>query len=224
MVIIPDGEGDYSAAFGEAGARNLKAYVRNGGVVIGLGSGTAWMADPAVDLTALRRETATISEVDSKARVSTPKPKEGESTIDGVNIASPADYASAISDLDRDPTALDGAIVQAQTLPDHWLTAGIAPTLHFMLIGSDIYRPLTRDQGDNVVHYVGPNDVAVSGIVWQQNREQLAFKPVTAVQRMGRGYVVAFTSDPTYRGQSDGMDALLMNAIYNSTARARPMR
>ena len=224
VVIIPDGEGDYSAAFGEAGARNLKAYVRNGGVVIGLGSGTAWMADPAVDLTALRRETATISEVDSKARVSAPKPKEGESTIDGVNIASPADYASAISDLDRDPTALDGAIVQAQTLPDHWLTAGIAPTLHFMLIGSDIYRPLTRDQGDNVVHYVGPNDVAVSGIVWQQNREQLAFKPVTAVQRMGRGYVVAFTSDPTYRGQSDGMDALLMNAIYNSTARARPMR
>jgi hypothetical protein len=93
-----------------------------------------------------------------------------------------------------------------------------------MLIGSDIYRPLTRDQGDNVVTFAGPRDVAVSGIVWQQNREQLAFKPVTAVQSVGRGYVVAFTIDPTYRGQSDGMDALLMNAIYNAAARARPNR
>ncbi len=224
VVIIPDSEGDYGSTLGDAGARNLKTFARNGGVVIGLGGGTAWMADPSVDLIGLRRETATISEADAKARIPLAKPKEGESTVQGVNLPDPASYADVINEASRDPTPLDGAIVQAQTQTDHWLTAGLAPSLHLMLIGSDIYRPLTRDQGDNVVRFSGPRDVAASGIVWQQNREQLAFKPVTAVQSVGRGYVVAFTVDPTYRAQSDGLDALLMNAIYKTAARARPIR
>jgi hypothetical protein len=224
VVIIPDNEGDYSATLGESGARNLKTFARNGGVVIGLGGGTAWMAEPSVDLTSLRRETATVSEADAKASLPAAKPKEGESTIEGINLPNAASYANAINEPSREPTPLDGAIVQAQTQADHWLTAGLAPNLHLMLIGSDIYRPLTRDQGDNVVRFLGPLDVATSGIVWQQNREQLAFKPVTAVQSVGRGYVVAFTVDPTYRAQSDGLDALLMNAIYKATARARPIR
>ena len=224
VIILPDSEGDYGATLGEAGARNLKNFARNGGVVIGLGGGTSWMADPAVDLIGLRRETATVSEAEAKARLPGAKPKEGETTIDGVNIADATSYASAINEPSRDPTPLDGAIVRAQTQGDHWLTAGLAPNLHLMLIGSDIYRPLTRDQGENVVRFLGPRDVAASGIVWQQNREQLAFKPVTAVQSIGRGYVVAFTTDPTYRGQSDGLDALLLNAIYKTAARARPVR
>jgi Zinc carboxypeptidase len=224
VIIIPDNEGDYSSTLGDAGARNLKTFARNGGVVIGLGGGTAWMAEPNVDLTSLRRENATVSEADAKARIAVPKPKDGESTIAGANLATATDFTNAIAEPSRDPTPLDGAIVRAQTNGAHWLSAGIAPILHLMLIGSDIYRPLTRDQGDNVVTFAGPRDVAASGIVWQQNREQLAYKPVTAVQRVGRGYVVAFTVDPTYRGQADGMDALLMNAIYNSAARARPVR
>lgn len=224
VVIIPDSEGDYGAAFGEAGARNLKTFARNGGVLIGFGGGTAWMADPANDLISLRRETATVSEADAKARLPAAKPKEGESTVDGVNLTDNASYGNAISEPSRDPTPLDGAIVQAVTQQDHWLTAGLAPNLHLMLIGSDIYRPLTRDQGDNVVRFAGPREVAASGIVWQQNREQLAFKPVTAVQAVGRGFVIGFTADPTYRAQSDGMDALLLNAIFKAAARARPTR
>jgi putative intracellular protease/amidase len=224
VIIIPDAEGDYGSTLGEAGARNLKTFARNGGVVIGLGGGTAWMAAPDVDLTSLRRENATVSEAEAKARLPAAKPKEGESTVDGVNLPDAEGFANAINERARDPIALDGAIVRAQTTGSHWLTAGVAPNLHLMLIGSDIYRPLTRDQGDNVVTFAGPRDVAASGIVWQQNREQLAFKPVTAVERVGRGYVVAFTIDPTYRGQADGLDALLMNAIYQTTARARPNR
>jgi hypothetical protein len=169
---------------GEAGARNLKAFARNGGVVIGLGGGTSWMAGPAVDLVSLRRENATVTEAAAKARLPIPKPKEGESTIDGVNLADAAAYANAINEPSREPTPLDGALVQAQTVPDHWLTAGLAPSLYFMLIGSDIYRPLTRDQGDNVVRFSGPRDVAVSGVVWPENREQLAYKPVTVVPNL----------------------------------------
>jgi hypothetical protein len=192
--------------------------------VIGLGGGTAWMADPAVDLISLRRENATVSEAEAKARIPVPKPKEGESTIDGTNLADPTALNNAIAEASRDPIPLDGAIVRAQTNGSHWLSAGIAPNLHLMLIGSDIYRPLTRDQGENVVRFAGPREVATSGIVWPENRNQLAFKPVTAVQRVGRGYVVAFTVDPTYRAQSDGLDALLMNAIYKTAARARPVR
>jgi hypothetical protein len=119
---------------------------------------------------------------------------------------------------------LDGAILRGETAKDHWLTAGIAPTLHMMVAGSDIYRPLTADVGDNVVRFAGPDQVKASGIVWDDIRKQLAFKPALAVQSRGRGYVVAFTIDPTYRGMADGLDSLVINAIYFSAARARPVR
>jgi len=224
VVILPDGEASYGAALGEAGARNLRSFVQNGGVLISLGTATAWMADPDVDLIGLRREQATVSEAEAKARLPEPKVKPGAAGVDGVNFPDETAYKQAIVEATRDPTELDGAIVRGETVKDHWLTAGIAPTLHMMVAGSDIYRPLTGDVGDNVVRFAGPDQVKASGIVWDDIAKQLAFKPALAVQSKGRGYVVAFTIDPTYRGMADGLDSLVMNAIYFSAARARPAR
>lgn len=224
VVILPDGEGSYGAALGEAGARNLRTFVQNGGVLISLGTATGWLADPDVDLIGLRREQATVTEAEAKGRLPEAKTKAGASGVDGVNFPDEATYKQAIVETSRDPTELDGAILRGETAKDHWLTAGIAPTLHMMVAGSDIYRPLTADVGDNVVRFAGPDQVKASGIVWDDIRKQLAFKPALAVQSRGRGYVVAFTIDPTYRGMADGLDSLVMNAIYFSAARARPVR
>jgi hypothetical protein len=224
VVILPDGEAGYGAALGEAGARNLRSFVQNGGVLISLGTATAWMADPDIDLIGLRREQATLSEAEARGRLPEPKVKPGAAGVDGVNFPNEAAYKQAIVEATREPTELDGAIVRGETTKDHWLTAGIAPTLHMMVAGSDIYRPLTADVGDNVVRFAGPEQVKASGIVWEDIAKQLAFKPALAVQSKGRGYVVAFTIDPTYRGMADGLDSLVMNAIYFSAARARPVR
>lgn len=222
VVIVPDSEGDYASVFGESGARNLRTFARNGGVVIAIGNATRWMAEPNVDLIAARRENAIVDEASRKASPATPR--SGESTIDGSAITNSDALAAATAAQGGPPKELDGAIVALQTDPDSWLTAGLAPRLHALIQGSDIYRPLTRDEGVNAVSFAGPDELVASGIVWDDNRKQLAFKPYTMVQQTGRGFIVAFTGDPTYRGFSDGLDGLFLNAILQTTARARPSR
>ena len=63
-----------------------------------------------------------------------------------------------------------------------------------------------------------------SGYLWEENAKQLAFKPFAAVQPNGRGFVVAFTQDPTVRAYLDGLNVIFMNAILRGAAHARPPR
>jgi hypothetical protein len=43
-------------------------------------------------------------------------------------------------------------------------------------------------------------------------------------QSQGAGQVIAFTQDPTVRAYMDGLNVMLMNAIFRGAAHARPMR
>ena len=90
--------------------------------------------------------------------------------------------------------------------------------------GSDIYTPLRRDDGVNVVRFEGAEDVLASGYLWEENRRQLAYKPFAVVQARGDGMVIGFTQDPTVRAYLDGLNVLLMNAIFRGAAHARPVR
>jgi hypothetical protein len=224
VLILPDAEDNYAASLGDAGVRALRAFVQNGGVLISLAGATSFLANPEIDLVGLRLEQATVTEAEARGRLPEAKPKAGEAAIAGTAIADEAAYRQAISEPVRAPTQLDGAILRAATDPDHWLTAGLAPRLHMMVTGTQVFRPVTADVGANVVRFEGAETLRASGIVWDDLRQQLAFKPVVTVQPNGRGYVVAFTIDPTYRGMADGLDALLMNAIYFGAARASPTR
>ena len=58
----------------------------------------------------------------------------------------------------------------------------------------------------------------------EENRKQLAYKPLVVVQRTGRGVVVGFTADPNFRAYVDGMNMLFMNALFRSQARVRASR
>ena len=44
----------------------------------------------------------------------------------------------------------------------------------------------------------------MSDNIWEENRKQLAYKPFAVVQPSGRGFVIAFTQDPTIRAYLDG--------------------
>ena len=192
--------------------------------MVAFGGATRWMADPSVDLISLRRETAAISEDERKAAPPSARPREGADTVDGTTLADPAALSAAVTPTSREPKELDGAIARLDVEPDTWVTAGIAPRLHALIQGSDIYRPLTREQGINAVRFASADQVTASGVIWDANRLQLAFKPFMTVENRGRGFIVAFTGDPTYRGMADGLDQLLLNAVLQTSARARPTR
>jgi len=87
--------------------------------------------------------------------------------------------------------------------------------------GRAIYAPVKADKGINAAYYDAAEKLVVSGHLWAENKKQMAFKPVVVSGTSGRGIVVGFTTDPTFRAISDGMNLLLLNAVFRGPAHAR---
>ncbi len=218
VLLLPlTAGGGYQSVLGEAGVENLQRWVSDGGVLIALGNATRFLADPEVDLLAVRREREVV-EVEAGGE------EEESSTVAGSYLTEEEQYRQRIAALEDDPYAVAGVMARTDVHPEHWLGAGIAPVLNVLVRGSDIYTPIRIDNGVNVARFQGPEDLLASGYLWEENRRQLAYKPFVLSQPRGAGQVIAFTQDPTVRAYLDGLNVILMNAIFRGSAHARPVR
>ncbi len=226
VLILPEhGWGsNYKDALGESGAANLKDWVTKGGVLIGLGTANRFLADPGVDLLSIRRENAVVEVQAEEKDASTQEEEEEEDTVEGSYLTSKADYIAAITPEKDRPDSVAGVLVRSDVDPDHWLGAGVAPSLNVLVRGSDIYTPVKMDKGVNVAVFRDADNLLASGYMWEQNRKQLAYKPFVVSQRLGKGYVIGFTQDPNVRAYLDGLNLIFMNAILRGSAHARPVR
>ena len=209
----------YEQALGESGMENLKHWVEQGGVVIGLGNATRFLADPDVDLLAVRRERAVV-EPDAGDE----EEDEEEATVAGQYLTGTDDWQEQIMALEDDPDSVAGVLVRADVHPEHWLSAGVAPVLNVLVRGGDVYTPIRVNDGVNVARFQGPDELLASGYIWDENRRQMAYKPFVIQQSRGAGEVIAFTQDPTVRAYLDGLNVILMNAVFRGAAHARPVR
>lgn len=221
VLILPAGSA-YASALGESGVENLRRWVEAGGVLIGVDDAMRFLADPAVDLLAVRRENAVVEE-DLPEDDSDEDDEDLKASVEGSYLTEDS-YAAAIVAEDGSPDAVEGVLVRAEVDPDHWLGAGVAESLNVLALGSDIYTPIRRGDGVNVARFAAADDLLQSGYLWEENRKQLAFKPFAIVQEHGRGMVVGFTQDPNVRAYMDGLNVIFMNAIFRGAAHARPVR
>lgn len=216
VVILPSG-GDYGSALGRNGVTNLRDWTRRGGVLIGVGRGTRFLADPASGLLSARLETA--------AETTPPARETAEAArVPGRIIGDDAAYAQLIGQGAKPPYNVSGVLARARVDNEHWLGAGVAPEVNVLVEGGDIYTPLTLADGVNVVRLRGADDLFASGYLWAENRQQLAYKPIAMVQPLGRGQIVGFTQNVVTRGYMDGLNVLFLNAIFRGTAHTTPTR
>ncbi|MDD9958451.1 MAG: M14 family zinc carboxypeptidase, partial [Gammaproteobacteria bacterium] len=217
VLILPLSQGSYESALGNGGIENIRNWVNQGGVLIALGNATRFLTDPDVDLLSVRRERAVV-EVDE------PEEDDEETTVEGRYLTELGEWQDSITALDDDPDNVAGVIVRADVHPEHWLSAGVAPVLNVLIRGTDVYSPIRINDGVNVVRFQGPDELLASGYIWDENRRQLAYKPFVIQESHGAGEVIAFTQDPTVRAYLDGLNVIMMNAIFRGSAHARPVR
>ena len=227
VLIMPEAYPEYGAALGEEVVAKLKDWVTRGGVLIGVGNANRFLADPKVDLLAIRRENAVVESEDSE-ETKKPGNKNGdepeEPTVEGSYVADKGEYQALITAENGTPDSVAGVLVKADVDPDHWMGAGAASTLNVLARGPDIYAPIRLDKGVNVAVFEGADNLVASGYMWEENRKQLAYKPFAVAQPTGRGFVIAFTQDPNVRAYLDGLNVIFMNAILRGSAHARPVR
>jgi len=215
-LILPEGLGEgYSQTFGARGTQRLKDWVGAGGTLVGIGSAVSYLADPKVKLLAMTQEEAPREAKPAK------KPEAEEARTPGKLLATEEDYKKAIQAESELPDRTLGVMARARLDPDHWLTAGLGETVNALVSGRLIFTPIKLDKGVNAAVFLGPDRLLASGYLWEENRKQLAYKPLLVVQREGRGLVIGFTADPNFRAYMDGMNMLFVNAVLRGPAHAR---
>lgn len=212
VLVLPDTMEGYGNDLNAQAIGRLKEWVAGGGTLVALGGGaTNFLADSRVGLLATARENA------ADAGPAEVKP-DAEGRVAGKNLATEADYEKAVAAASDLPNDVAGVLVKAKVDQEHWLGAGAPPVVHAIVSGRNIYTPLKANRGANVALFPGADELLASGYLWAENRKQLAFKPLVMATRSSRGVVVAFTADPNYRAYVDGLNVLLLNALFRGPA------
>ncbi len=212
VVIVPSGSP--RGALGSSGLGNLRDFVRGGGVVVAVGGSLSAFANGDNALLAVNREAALGRDLSSDSG-------EGGSLAEASEITSEEEYREAIADQRSLPDTLPGALLNTVADREHFLSAGYDQGAVVLASGSQIFTPLDRAVGTNVLRFANAEDLIASGYVWNENRRQLAFKPYMMAQPTGRGLTIGFAYDPSTRAYLDGLDLLIANAVLVAPSRVR---
>tara|TARA_R110000868_G_scaffold50381_6_gene161052 strand:+ start:12718 stop:15378 length:2661 start_codon:yes stop_codon:yes gene_type:complete len=216
VLILPEqGRSGYASVLGSSGSDQLTRFVRAGGVLVGLGDATRWLADPEVGLIPARRERA----------AETPRASaQDQAVVDAVVLASADELDAVQAEQGAMPDYSPGALLRVEANPDAWMSAGYSRGAAALVTGSDIYAPVSRDAADTAMRFAGPETLLAGGYMWAESASQIAFKPFVISNSMGAGQVIAFTQAPTTRAYLEGLDLLLLNAVLLGPAHSRGMR
>ncbi|GAF73616.1 unnamed protein product, partial [marine sediment metagenome] len=105
-----------------------------------------------------------------------------------------------------------GVFVKAGIDQRHWLGSGLGKFLPVMVGGDSVMMSMHPTQ--TPVRLVDEDDLRLSGLLWPEARKRLANSSFATVERHGRGQVILFASNPTYRGWYPAMERLFLNAVF----------
>lgn len=194
---------------GEEGVKRLAAWVDEGGTVVAVGGGAAFLTGEKVGLLASKLE----KRLGSEAAPEKGKPgKDEDASATGDRAFN---YDSAIKPAEEEPPLVPGAILRVELDPENLLAAGFPDGQVDVLVDSRrVFTPLKLDRGSNVGVYAGPDDLVQAGFMLPASRAQLPRKAYLMVEARKRGRVVAFAEDPVSRGLSRATMLILADAVF----------
>lgn len=223
VLILPNAFsffGGYDQALGEAGGKQLREWVQNGGTLITIGEATRWLTDEKVGLLATTREFKGGKPEKAEppppqaAQAAPQKPAPPAAEPPKKEETKPFNLEEAIQPEKELPGPTPGAIMRVTLDTEHWLAFGYDGDANVLVESRNIFTPIKLDKGRNVGLYMPEDKVLLSGFIWEPAQQQIAGKAYLMYQPHGRGHVVAFAEDPNYRAFCDGLNLLFLNALF----------
>jgi hypothetical protein len=196
VCILPDGAYGKDEAPNEDVVRRMKDWVAGGGTLVLVGGASAWAAGDKVKLLASKLETRKTEE-DKSAEKKDDKKKTEK----------------------RPPYPVPGVFLKATVDDDHFTTWGMNKETVVFYSGDRIFVPLKDSAGKNLATITDKKDLLASGYCWPETLLLLQGKPYLMQQSLGRGNIVAFADDPTFRAFSPNTERMFFNAVFFGSAR-----
>lgn len=183
----------------------LDGWVREGGVLVAIGSaslaliegedgdGEAW---------------TTVRRVDDLAQLTDEEGRLGE-----FEVGQPVMNDTAAMDVlppERRPLRVPGAIFRVDLDDHHFLTMGKRDWVAVPVLSD---RILTPSIGGRTVGRINAERPLIAGYTWPVMAEALKDQAWLVEETRGRGRVVIFAEDPSFRGTWEGLHGLLLNAV-----------
>lgn len=182
-LIFP--AGSYSS-INDSGKEKLKAWVQNGGVIIGFENALQWL------------QGAGLGKFDLKSAESADKQ------------TTPRSYASL--DAYRGAQESPGAIFEASGDVTHPLLYGYDRATLSIFKSNNLFMEKSKNPYGNPITF--GNSPLLSGYISKQNYAQVKNSSVAGVTAIGSGRVIGFTDNVCFRAFWLGTNKLLTNAIY----------
>jgi hypothetical protein len=185
-IIFPQG---VYGSITENAREKLKAWIQNGGVVIGLENAVNWFHSAGLGNFALKKEA-------EKASDGKPEPARPYAAID--------EYKGA--------QVTSGAIFNATVDLSHPLLFGYYQQTMPLFKGNNLVLEKSVNTFANPIVYTA--SPLLSGYISKENYERVKEASVAGVSTMGRGRIIGFTENLAFRAFWFGTNKLLTNAIF----------
>ncbi len=215
-LILPDG--DFDDRISDKLKERLDAWVKSGGVLVGVAGAISWLQDAG--FTEVKSWKATHGDPEYPGDSANAIPTASTGTLEGAGTdatqGGPSSPSPPAEPADADATSADraistpGAAFATRMAVGHPLAIGI-PTAPPVLIDGDLVLQPTGDPQQDVLT-VAPEAPLLSGFAFPEAEQRLSGSLLVSAEKHGRGSVVLFAQEPSYRLFWRGTMPLLLNA------------
>ena len=241
VLILPatwGGSAAYRTLFGSAGLKKLRDWVGDGGTLIGIDTGAAFLADSTSGMSAVRLRRQVLGNLDRFEAAVVRERTAGTAVIDSVALwdgitlsaeqakekKAPGKNGEQAKKAPSDPVALAeqdardrvfrprGAILRVDLTPEHWLSFGAGDRIP--AITSSTYAYLSREPVEPVGRFAEGNGLRLSGLLWPEARYRIERSAWVTRERVGNGQMILFAGEPIFRAFFYGTGRIFTNSIF----------
>jgi len=230
VLIIPD-SGGLDGVLDKPDLEKIKKWVEDGGTLIAIESAAAYFADESRDLSAVRLKRDVLEKLDEYAEAVKYEKGARDIRIDPNivwNGPSKNQAADSNDEKGKDKKEHDieklkraderdrifspyGAFLAGSINPEHWLAFGLDEKMPVFFEGSNCL--MSQYPVQTPARLVEAASLRLSGLLWPEARQRIADSAYATVESVGRGQIILFAVDPTYRMWLAAQQRLLKNAI-----------